>query len=72
MGDVIPRFDCFMVQGSQTALSRESRIGTQLRPMIEKAAFAASVNEAWLLLACFALLDILLVPFAGKKKLTNG
>ena len=40
--------------------------------MIEKAAFAASVNEAWLLLACFALLDILLMPFAGKKKLTNS
>jgi DHA2 family multidrug resistance protein len=37
-----------------------------LRPMIEKAAFAASANEAWLLLACFALLAALLVPFAWK------
>ena len=39
-----------------------------LRPMIEKAAFAASANEAWLLLACFALLAVLLVPFAWKRK----
>jgi len=37
-----------------------------LRPMIEKAAFAASANEAWLLLSCFALLAALLVPFAWK------
>ena len=39
-----------------------------LRPMIEKAAFAASANEAWLLLACFALLGALLVPFEWKHK----
>jgi DHA2 family multidrug resistance protein len=39
-----------------------------LRPMIEKAAFAASANEAWLLLACFALLAALLVPFAWEHK----
>jgi hypothetical protein len=61
-----------MVQGSQTALSQESRIGAQLRPMIEKAAFAASVNEAWLLLACFALLDVFVGAVFGKKKLTNS
>ena len=36
--------------------------------MIEKAAFAASANEAWLLLACFALIGALLVPFEWKHK----
>jgi DHA2 family multidrug resistance protein len=36
--------------------------------MIEKAAFAASANEAWLLLACFALLAALLVPFCVEDK----
>jgi DHA2 family multidrug resistance protein len=33
--------------------------------MVEKAAFALSTNEAWTLLACAALLGLLLVPFAG-------
>jgi MFS transporter, DHA2 family, multidrug resistance protein len=37
-----------------------------VRPMVEKAAFALSTNEAWALLACVALLGLLLVPFAGK------
>jgi len=32
--------------------------------MVEKAAFALSANEAWALLACAALLGLLLVPFA--------
>jgi hypothetical protein len=41
-------------------------------PMIEKAAFALSANEAWVLLACFTLQDVLLVPFAWKKKLANS
>jgi hypothetical protein len=36
---LFPRFDCFMVQESQAVLSRASRVGTQLRPMIEKAPF---------------------------------
>jgi DHA2 family multidrug resistance protein len=34
--------------------------------MVEKAAFAISTNEAWALLACAALLGLLLVPFAGR------
>jgi hypothetical protein len=61
-----------MVQESQAALSRASRIGTQLRPMIEKAPLAASANEAWLLLTCFAFLAVMLVPFAWKKKPVNS
>jgi DHA2 family multidrug resistance protein len=35
-----------------------------VRPMVEKAALALCVNEAWLLLACVALVALLLVPFA--------
>jgi MFS family permease len=35
-----------------------------VRPMIEKAAFVWSVNDAWTMLAAFALLAVLLVPFA--------
>ena len=35
-----------------------------VRPMVEKASLALSVNEAWLMLACVALLGLLLVPFA--------
>jgi DHA2 family multidrug resistance protein len=39
-----------------------------LRPMVEKAAFALSVNEAWMLIASVALIALLLVPFAGKPR----
>jgi DHA2 family multidrug resistance protein len=38
----------------------------RLGPMIEEAAFAASTNEAWALLAAAAPLGLLLIPFAGK------
>jgi DHA2 family multidrug resistance protein len=34
--------------------------------MVERAAFAISVNEAWALLALVALIAVLLVPLAGK------
>jgi DHA2 family multidrug resistance protein len=34
--------------------------------MVERAALAMSANEAWALLAAFALIGLLLVPFAGK------
>jgi MFS transporter, DHA2 family, multidrug resistance protein len=37
-------------------------------PMVEKAAFALSVNEAWMLIASVALIGLLLVPFAGKPQ----
>jgi DHA2 family multidrug resistance protein len=39
-----------------------------LRPMVERAAFALSANEAWILLASVALIGLLLVPFAGKLR----
>jgi MFS transporter, DHA2 family, multidrug resistance protein len=38
-----------------------------IRPMVEKASMALSVNEAWALLACVALLGLLLVPLAREK-----
>ena len=39
-----------------------------VRPMIEKAAFVLSVNDAWAMLAAFALLGVLVVPFAWRTK----
>ena len=42
----------------------DATVEAYLRPMVEKAAFALSANEAWALLACAALLGLLLVPFA--------
>ena len=38
-----------------------------VRPMVEQAALALSVNEAWALLACVALLGLLLVPLARES-----
>jgi MFS transporter, DHA2 family, multidrug resistance protein len=43
----------------------DATVEAYLRPMVEKAAFALSTNEAWALLACVALLGLLLIPFAG-------
>jgi DHA2 family multidrug resistance protein len=43
----------------------DATVEAYLRPMVESAAFALSANEAWTLLACAALLGLLLVPFAG-------
>jgi MFS transporter, DHA2 family, multidrug resistance protein len=43
----------------------DATVEAYLRPMVERAAFALSTNEAWALLACAALLGLLLVPFAG-------
>jgi DHA2 family multidrug resistance protein len=37
-----------------------------VRPLVEKAALAMSANEAWALLAAFAVIGLLLVPLAGK------
>jgi DHA2 family multidrug resistance protein len=39
-----------------------------VRPMIEKAAFVWSVNDAWAMLAATALLAVLLVPFAWGRR----
>jgi MFS transporter, DHA2 family, multidrug resistance protein len=43
----------------------DATIEAYVRPMVEKAAFALSSNEAWSVLACAALLGLLLIPFAG-------
>jgi MFS transporter, DHA2 family, multidrug resistance protein len=43
----------------------DATVEAYLRPMVEKAAFALSTNEAWALLAVAALFGLLLVPFAG-------
>ena len=44
----------------------DATVEAYVRPMVEKAAFALSVNEAWALLTIVALIGLLLVPFAGK------
>jgi DHA2 family multidrug resistance protein len=43
----------------------DATVEAYLRPMVEKAAFALSTNEAWAMLAFAALFGLLLVPFAG-------
>jgi MFS transporter, DHA2 family, multidrug resistance protein len=40
--------------------------------MIEQAAFATSVNEAWALLSAVALLGLLLIPLANRQRAANG
>jgi len=35
-----------------------------VRPLVEKASLALSINEAWAMLACVAIVGLLLVPFA--------
>ena len=44
----------------------DATIEAYVRPMVEKAAFAMSTNEAWMLLAVVALIGLSLVPFAGR------
>jgi MFS transporter, DHA2 family, multidrug resistance protein len=44
----------------------EATVEGYVRPMVERAAFALSTNEAWALLAAVALLGLLLVPLAGR------
>jgi DHA2 family multidrug resistance protein len=44
----------------------QATIEAYVRPMVERAAFAMSVNEAWMLLATVAVIATVLVWFAGK------
>ena len=44
----------------------QSTIEAYVRPMVERAAFAMSVNEAWALLSAVAIVALLLVWFVGK------
>ena len=39
-----------------------------VRPLIEKAALALCINEAWLMLAAVAIVGLLLVPFARDAR----
>jgi MFS transporter, DHA2 family, multidrug resistance protein len=50
----------------------EAAIEAYVRPMVERAAFAISVNEAWALLALVAFIGLLLVPLAGKLPAAPG
>jgi MFS transporter, DHA2 family, multidrug resistance protein len=50
----------------------DAAVEAYVRPMVEKAAFALSTNEAWALLAGVALLGLLLVPFAGPPPQNTG
>jgi MFS transporter, DHA2 family, multidrug resistance protein len=43
----------------------DATVEAYVRPLVEKAAFALSTNEAWALLALVALLGALLIPFAA-------
>ena len=43
-----------------------------VRPMVEKASLALCVNEAWAMLACVAIVGVLLVPFARDRLDTKG
>jgi DHA2 family multidrug resistance protein len=45
----------------------QATIEAYVRPMVERAAFAMSVNEAWALLAAVAIAAFGLVWFAGRK-----
>ncbi len=45
----------------------QATIEAYVRPMVERAAFAMSVNEAWALLSAVALIAIVLVWCAGKR-----
>src|SRR3984885_14453119 len=44
----------------------QAAIEAYVRPMVERAAFAMSVNEAWMLFAAVAIVALLLVWFVGK------
>jgi DHA2 family multidrug resistance protein len=50
----------------------DAQIEAYLRPMVEKAAFALSTNEAWALIAAVALLGLLLVACAGPPPSSAG
>src|ERR1700731_3369878 len=50
----------------------DAAVEAYVRPMVEKAAFAISTNEAWALLAIVALIGLLLVPFAGKPPVVKA
>jgi DHA2 family multidrug resistance protein len=46
----------------------DATVEAYVRPLVERAAFALSANEAWALLAFVALAGLLLIPFAGPPQ----
>jgi DHA2 family multidrug resistance protein len=50
----------------------QATIEAYVRPMVERAAFAMSVNEAWALLSAVALTALVLVWFWGKAMTKPG
>jgi DHA2 family multidrug resistance protein len=52
---------------SRASLPLDGATEAFVRRLIEKAAFVYSANEAWAVLAAFALMGIALVPFARKS-----
>jgi DHA2 family multidrug resistance protein len=50
----------------------DATVEAYVRPMVEKAAFALSINEAWALLAFVALIGLVCIPFAGKPAKRGG
>ncbi len=38
-----------------------------IRPLVERASLALTVNEAWAMLACAAIIGLMLVPFARDR-----
>src|SRR5207237_736778 len=49
----------------------DATVEAYVRPLVEKAAFAISSNEAWSVLACAALLGLFLIPFAEALPQTS-
>ena len=45
----------------------DATVEAYVRPLVERAAFALSTNEAWALLAFAALVGLLMIPFAGPQ-----
>jgi MFS transporter, DHA2 family, multidrug resistance protein len=45
----------------------DATVEAYVRPLVERAAFALSANEAWALLALVALAGLLLIPFTGPQ-----
>jgi DHA2 family multidrug resistance protein len=45
----------------------DAAVEAYVRPLVERAAFALSTNEAWALLAFAAVAGLLLIPFAGPQ-----
>ncbi|MBV9559187.1 MAG: DHA2 family efflux MFS transporter permease subunit [Bradyrhizobium sp.] len=56
-------FDPELFISRWSAVPDEAAIA-HVRPFVERAALALSVNEAWAMLACFALIGLFLVPLA--------